>query len=86
MTVSVEDEGADGFDIAVLSAPSRDVLYETGEFADEFYEELKGEFVDSTADNLAFRVGKILQFVNDFEDRDDIDQISDLIGQPIPSR
>ena len=43
--------------------------------ADEFYEELKGEFIDSTADNLALRVGKVLQFVNDFEDRDDIDQM-----------
>ena len=52
--------------------------------ADEFYEELKGEFIDSTADNLALRVGKVLQFVNDFEDRDDIDQISDLIEVDIP--
>lgn len=52
--------------------------------ADGFFDELKGEFIDSTADNLSERVGKVLQFVNDFEGRDDIDQISDLIEVDIP--
>ena len=54
--------------------------------ADGFYDELKGTFIDSTADNLTLRVGKVLQFLNDFEDRDDIDQISDLIEVDIPFR
>ena len=51
---------------------------------DSFIEELRGVFIESTAENLSIRVGKVLQMVNDFENRDDIDQISDLIEVDIP--
>ena len=51
---------------------------------DEFIEELKDVFIEGTPDNLAVRVGRVLQIVNDFENRDDIDQISDLIEVAIP--
>lgn len=51
---------------------------------DSFFEELKSVFIASTPENLSERVGKVLQMVNDFENRDDIDQISDLIEVDIP--
>ena len=51
---------------------------------DSFYEELRSVFIESTPENMSVRVGKVLQMVNDFENRDDIDQISDLIEVEIP--
>lgn len=54
--------------------------------ADSFFEELRSVFIESTPENMSMRVGKVLQMVNDFENRDDIDQISDLIEVEIPFR
>ncbi len=53
---------------------------------DDFIKELKSMFIESTPDNLTERVGIVVKYVNDFENRDDIDQISDLIEVEIPFR
>ena len=63
-----------------------DTVLSTTAPTDSFINELKGVFIDSTPDNLSLRVGRVLWTVNDFENRDDIDQISDLIEVEIPFR
>lgn len=72
-----------GYDTEVRFTAADTILNTTAP-ADEFIEELKGVFIESTPENLSIRVGKVLQMVNDFENRDDIDQISDLIEVDIP--
>ena len=61
-----------------------DTVLTTTAPTDSFFDELKGVFIESTPENLSERVGRVLQMVNDFENRDDIDQISDLIEVEIP--
>ena len=72
-----------GYDTEVRFTAVDTVLSTTAP-TDEFIEELKDVFIEGTPDNLAVRVGRVLQIVNDFENRDDIDQISDLIEVAIP--
>ena len=74
-----------GYDTEVRFTADNIVLNTTAPI-DDFIDELKGVFIESTPDNLSIRVGKVLQMVNDFENRDDIDQISDLIEVDIPFR
>lgn len=61
-----------------------DTVLNTTAPTDDFISELKGVFIDGKPENLSIRVGKVLSTVNDFENRDDIDQISDLIEVEIP--
>lgn len=72
-----------GYDTEVRFTAADTILNTTAP-ADDFIEELKGVFIENTPENLSIRVGKVLQMVNDFENRDDIDQISDLIEVDIP--
>ena len=72
-----------GFDTEVRFTSTETVMSSLAP-SDSFIEELKGVFIEGTADNLALRVGRVLQLVNEFENRDDIDQISDLIEVDIP--
>lgn len=72
-----------GYDTEVRFTAVDTVLSTTAP-TDSFINELKSVFIDSTPDNLALRVGRVLWIVNDFENRDDIDQISDLIEVEIP--
>lgn len=74
-----------GYDTEIIFTATETKLNTTAP-NDSFIEELKSVFIESTLENLSIRVGKVLQVANDFENRDDIDQISDLIEVEIPFR